>query len=99
MNLNFFQLAKNDSFGAISSLTQIPETTITRIFWKTIQMYFQNLLEIPNIPEDCDIDALYQDLWDDLDPFYKGIFGAFKDPSGQFIYGSENLKKNHLFSL
>ena len=67
-------------------MTKIPESTICLLFWKTLQAFFENCLKIPNITEDCDMDTLFQGLWDELDPFYKSLYGAFKDPSGQYIF-------------
>ena len=79
----YFKLAKNYSFGELSSFFQKPKTTIRRIFWIVTVAYFENCLDIPNLMDErCDMEKLFQDLHQDLDPFYKSLFGSFKDPKG-----------------
>ena len=84
LNISFFQLAKNLSFGAIAAMFGITDRSAKDIFWSLIDSNLEAGLALPDIEvyNEDEMEELYQSMYDSLDPFYQTLYGAFKDPSG-----------------
>jgi hypothetical protein len=58
--------------------------TLRDIFWSVTILTLKTNIAIPDIlNEETDMDQLFDDIYSNLDPFYKTLYGAFEDPSGQ----------------
>ena len=80
-------MAKDISFEALGTLYGIPRTTVSDIFFSVLKSILQTNVAIPDmLKESTDMDTLYEDWWNDLDPFQKTFFGAFKDPLSKYYY-------------
>lgn len=74
------------SFHALGTLFGIPNRTVKNIFFSVLIAVFQTKVAIPDLlHESTDMDRLYEDWWNDLDPFQKTFFGAFKDPLSKYF--------------
>ena len=62
----------------------ITERSAKDIFWNIVDSNFKAGLALPDIEvyTEDDMEGLYQSIYDSLDPFYRTLYGAFKDPSG-----------------
>ena len=80
----FSQLAKAWSFDVLSTLFGIERSTARRIFWDVAKLIFQTHIAMPDLLT-TDTEKLFEDLYDDLDPFQKTFYGAFKDPKSKLL--------------
>ena len=78
----FYQLAKSWSFDVLSTLFGIDRSTARRIFWDVAQLIFQTHIAMPDLLI-ADTEKLFEDMYNDLDPFQKTFYGAFKDPKSK----------------
>ena len=80
------KLATNPSFGEIAEYFVISKRSARRIFWHLLQKVHGKNLFFPNLQgSDAEIEELFQKLYESEDPFYKELFGCFKDPQGKII--------------
>ena len=80
------KLAKNWSFGTLAVLFCVSKKTVRRHFWHISSSYYMNHMAIPNILESEDgNEALFEELYQAQDPFYRELYGALKDPKGKHL--------------
>ena len=80
------KLATNPSFNELAEYFVISKRSSRRIFWHILEKFHGRKLSLPNLQgSDDEIEELFQKLYDAEDPFYKELFGCFKDPQGKII--------------
>ena len=81
------KLSKNWSFDVIAACFVISKKTARRIFWHLLHAYFRHSLTFPDLLNggDEEIEEFFEQVHDAEDPFYRTLFGNFKDPRGRCI--------------
>ena len=77
------KLASNWSFKTLATCFGISLTHVRRIFWKCVRITYKHCLHLPNLLHSEDIEHLFEDSYNRMDPFYKTILSPFKDPKGR----------------
>ena len=77
------KLASNWSMDELAKVFGVGKTTARRIFWEVTQTVYVNSLGMPNLLEhDLDMEKLFEDIFETMDPYFKKLYMHLKDPTG-----------------
>ena len=77
------KLAKNKSFGELSTLFVISRSHTRKIYKKILDIVYKHHVALPDILKGTtEVEKIFEELALSMDPFYREMFRPFKDPKG-----------------
>ena len=87
------KLAKNKSFNELGTLFVISRSKARKIYRSLLDIVYKHHVALPDIMKGAtEVEKLFEDLAETIDPFYRELFKPFNNPKGKIwvFYLSKN---------